>query len=137
MNALPVGCSIFLLLTVLIQMHQNGTRVFYWDVNGTIKYGTVESTSRMTDVSLCYISTYNNLLKYHICHREPKWSMLKSTAGPLSACHMSPLPSWLLLFFSYCSYLSTVCQASSKLHRKRVEMLIVMALHPFIIFSHC
>jgi hypothetical protein len=27
----------------------NGTRVFYWDVNGTIKYGTVESTSRMTD----------------------------------------------------------------------------------------
>ncbi|KIM87539.1 hypothetical protein PILCRDRAFT_815075 [Piloderma croceum F 1598] len=28
---------------------QNGTRVFYWDVNGTIKYGTVESTSRMTD----------------------------------------------------------------------------------------
>lgn len=27
----------------------NGTRVFYWDVNGTIKYGTVESTSRMGD----------------------------------------------------------------------------------------
>jgi len=27
----------------------NGTRVFYWDVNGTIKYGTVQSTSRMTD----------------------------------------------------------------------------------------
>jgi hypothetical protein len=33
--------------------HQNGTRVFYWDVNGTIKYGTVESTSRMTDVGPC------------------------------------------------------------------------------------
>jgi hypothetical protein len=27
----------------------NGTRIFYWDVNGTIKYGTVESTSRMGD----------------------------------------------------------------------------------------
>ncbi|KIM71161.1 hypothetical protein PILCRDRAFT_17322 [Piloderma croceum F 1598] len=27
----------------------DGTRVFYWDVNGTIKYGAVESTSRMTD----------------------------------------------------------------------------------------
>jgi hypothetical protein len=45
----------FILLTVLIQTHQNGTRVFYWDVNGTIKYGTVESTSRMTDVSLLYL----------------------------------------------------------------------------------
>jgi len=30
--------------------YMNGTRVFYWDVNGTIKYGTVESTSRMMDV---------------------------------------------------------------------------------------
>jgi hypothetical protein len=30
----------------------NGTRVFYWDANGTIKYGTVESTSRMTDGTL-------------------------------------------------------------------------------------
>ena len=27
----------------------NGTHVFYWDVNGTIKYGTVESTSHMMD----------------------------------------------------------------------------------------
>ncbi|KZP23588.1 hypothetical protein FIBSPDRAFT_951814 [Athelia psychrophila] len=27
----------------------NGTRVFYWDVNGTIKYGTVQSTARMSD----------------------------------------------------------------------------------------
>jgi len=34
-----------------MQTQQNGTRVFYWDVNGTIKYGTVVSTSRMTDVS--------------------------------------------------------------------------------------
>jgi len=25
--------------------------VFWWNVNGTILYGTVESTSRMTDVS--------------------------------------------------------------------------------------
>jgi len=34
-----------------MQTQQNGTRVFYWDVNGTIKYGTIQSTSRMTDVS--------------------------------------------------------------------------------------
>jgi hypothetical protein len=33
-------------------LQQNGARVHYWDVNGTIKYGVVESTSRMTDVSL-------------------------------------------------------------------------------------
>jgi hypothetical protein len=30
----------------------NGTRVFYWNVDGTIKYGTVESTGRMTDGTL-------------------------------------------------------------------------------------
>jgi hypothetical protein len=29
--------------------YPNGTRGFYWDVNGQINYGTVESTSRMTD----------------------------------------------------------------------------------------
>lgn len=34
-----------------MQTQQNGTRIFYWDVNGTIKYGTVQSTARMTDVS--------------------------------------------------------------------------------------
>jgi hypothetical protein len=27
----------------------NSTCIFYWDVNGTIKYGTVQSTSRITD----------------------------------------------------------------------------------------
>jgi hypothetical protein len=31
-------------------------RVFYWDMNGTIKYGTVESTSRMTDVRILNIT---------------------------------------------------------------------------------
>jgi hypothetical protein len=39
-----------------MQTQQNGTRVFYWDVNGTIKYGTVQSTSRMTDVSFFIVS---------------------------------------------------------------------------------
>jgi hypothetical protein len=35
--------------TIVMNAFPNCTRVFYWDVNGTIKYGTVESTSRMTD----------------------------------------------------------------------------------------
>lgn len=35
--------------TVVMNVYQNGTRVFYWDVRGNIVYGTVESTSRMTD----------------------------------------------------------------------------------------
>ena len=39
-------------LTLLMQALQNSTRIFYWDVNGTLKYGTVESTSRMTDVRI-------------------------------------------------------------------------------------
>jgi hypothetical protein len=58
MNAFPVG---FVLLSFhslpLMQTQQNGTRVFYWDVNGTIKYGTVESTSRMTDVSISMLTS--------------------------------------------------------------------------------
>lgn len=29
--------------------YPSGTRVFYWDIKGTIIYGTVESTSRMSD----------------------------------------------------------------------------------------
>ena len=55
MNAYPVSCSILLLLIALIQIRQNGTRIFFWDLNGAIKYGTVVSTSRMTDVSLLYL----------------------------------------------------------------------------------
>ena len=35
--------------TVVMNAFPNGTRVFYWDVNSMILYGTVESTSRMTD----------------------------------------------------------------------------------------
>ncbi|KAF9239588.1 hypothetical protein BU15DRAFT_74444 [Melanogaster broomeanus] len=27
----------------------NGTRVFFWNAGGEIKYGTVQSTSRLTD----------------------------------------------------------------------------------------
>ena len=145
MNAFPVCHIIFILLTVLIQTHQNGTRVFYWDVNGTIKYGAVESTSRMTDVSLCYISIYNNLLKCYMCHRAPKWSMLKLTAGLLSACRMLPL-SWSL-FFSYCSDLPTVFRVSPKLHRNGMERLIVVAwfcltfravaIKFIVAFGHC
>lgn len=41
-----------------MQTQQNGTRVFYWDVNGTIKYGTVKTTARMTDVSRLHESCY-------------------------------------------------------------------------------
>jgi hypothetical protein len=55
-------CRLFTItirFTVIITLHPftrntmnafpNGTRVFYWDGNGAIKYGTVESTSRMVD----------------------------------------------------------------------------------------
>ena len=38
--------------TVVMNAFPNGACVFYWDVNGTIIYGTVESTSRMTDGTL-------------------------------------------------------------------------------------
>ncbi|KAF9228580.1 hypothetical protein BS17DRAFT_772196 [Gyrodon lividus] len=31
----------------------NGTRVFFWTAAGEIKYGTVQSTSRLADVNVC------------------------------------------------------------------------------------
>lgn len=55
MNAFPVSqliIPLFFHIFLIDDGQQNGTRVFYWNVNGTIKYGTVESTSRMTDVRL-------------------------------------------------------------------------------------
>jgi hypothetical protein len=56
MNAFPVGSTLLSLCTqLLMHTQQNGTRVFYWDVNGTIKYGTVQSTSRMTDVGVYFV----------------------------------------------------------------------------------
>ncbi|KAH7909256.1 hypothetical protein BJ138DRAFT_1127816 [Hygrophoropsis aurantiaca] len=30
-------------------VYPNGTRVFFWDTFGTIKYGNVQSTSRLSD----------------------------------------------------------------------------------------
>jgi hypothetical protein len=45
-----------------MHLQQNGTRVFFWDINGAIKYGTVQSTSRMTDVSLNNESLCDELL---------------------------------------------------------------------------
>ena len=50
MNAFPVS-RVYSLPADIFTLAQNGTRIFYWDVNGTIKYGTVRNTSRMTDVS--------------------------------------------------------------------------------------
>jgi ABC-type taurine transport system substrate-binding protein len=56
MNAFPVGLPLFATaFTVLVTYYrlQSGTRVFYWGANGEINYGTVQSTSRMADVSVC------------------------------------------------------------------------------------
>ncbi|KIM72674.1 hypothetical protein PILCRDRAFT_15904 [Piloderma croceum F 1598] len=49
MNAFPVGVLKFWASLSLTISQQNGTRVFYWDVSGRIKYGTVEFTARMDD----------------------------------------------------------------------------------------
>ena len=43
-------------------LYQDETRVFFWDVNGAIKYGTVKSTSRMTDVCILNITVGKFLL---------------------------------------------------------------------------
>ena len=47
------GFSALFLDCLVIHCHwQSGTRVFYWGANGEINYGTVQSTSRMADVSV-------------------------------------------------------------------------------------
>ncbi|KAG6379059.1 hypothetical protein JVT61DRAFT_11495 [Boletus reticuloceps] len=43
---------------------KNGTRVFFWTSAGEIKYGTVQSTSRLADVSTIVNTRRNRLLKF-------------------------------------------------------------------------
>jgi hypothetical protein len=56
MNSFPVGLPLSVTVFIVFVTYyllQSGTRVFYWGANGEINYGTVQSTSRMADVSVC------------------------------------------------------------------------------------
>jgi len=35
---------------------QNGSRIFFWDINGALNYATVENTFRMVDVRILSIA---------------------------------------------------------------------------------
>jgi len=38
--------------TAMTAFPQIGTRLFWWDVNGSVKYGTVIGTARMVDMTM-------------------------------------------------------------------------------------
>jgi hypothetical protein len=105
-------------------LQQNGSRVFYWDVNGTIKYGTVESASRMTDVSL-NDSIYDNLPRPHFATGDsgPKRESRRRNHCQLAVSFYCDLHYCYSDGFCIC----VVCRVFQRLHR--VSGLIHSTLH--------
>jgi hypothetical protein len=44
---------------LLCVLQQSGTRVYFWGLEGEIQYGTVQSTSRSSDVSIVSLGMMN------------------------------------------------------------------------------